>query len=123
MNTVTYKLENGTKIVQPINNQALVGERGRQKTEAEMNKLFSETAWDKRAVSFTIDSEENDKFVKDKEIHFSKVDKKLAKAQLKLFKKNNPQGFKKSLTNLQAQLVDIVQKKKVRMNIKNIQLQ
>ena len=28
MNTVTYTLENGTKIVQPINKQAFVNENG-----------------------------------------------------------------------------------------------
>ena len=60
MNTITYTLENGTKIVQPINKQAFVNEKGRLRTEAEMHKLFSDTAWDKRAVKYTIDSETNE---------------------------------------------------------------
>ena len=124
MNTVTYTLENGTKIQQPINKEAFFDERGRKRTEAQMHKLFADTAFDKRAVSYTIDSETNDSITKEKEIYFSKIDKKLAKAQYAHFMKSNPQGFAKSLTEFQKQFVDAVtNKRRINMNIKNIILQ
>ena len=87
--TVTYTLENGTKIVQPINKQAFVNEKGHQRTEAEMCKLFADTAWDKKAISYTIDSETNESIVKEKEVHFTKDERKIAKRDYKEFQKSN----------------------------------
>jgi len=122
--TVTYTLENGTKIVQPINKQAFVNEKGRRRTEAELHKLFIETAWDKRAVSYTIDSESDDTIVIEKEIHFTKNEKKVAKRDYKDFIKSNPQGFKQSLRSFQKQFVDAVtNNRRIKMNINNIILQ
>jgi len=122
--TVTYTLENGTKIVQPINKQAFVNEKGRLRTEAEMHKLFSDTAWDKRAVKYTIDSETNDSVVIEKEIHFTKNAKKVAKRDYKDFQKSNSLGFKHSLRAFQKQFVDaIVNNKRSRFNITNVILQ
>ena len=124
MNTVTYTLENGTKIVQPINKQAFVNERGRKRTEAEMYKLFSDTAWDKRAIKYTIDSETNESVTTEKEIHFTKNERKVAKRDYKDFIKSNPNGFKQSLKSFQKQFVDAVtHNKRIRMNISNIILQ
>ena len=124
MNTVTYTLENGTKIVQPINKQAFVNEKGRQRTEAEMHKLFADTAWDKRAVKYTIDSETNESVTTEKEIHFTKNEKKIAKRDYKDFMKSNPNGFKQSLKSFQKQFVDaITHNKRIRMNISNVILQ
>lgn len=124
MNTVTYTLENDTKIQQPINKESIVDFKSRKKSIAEMHKMFNETAWDKRAVSYTLDSETNDSVVIKKEIHFSKLDKKLAKAQYKEFMKSNPEGFKKSLKLIQKQLVNMItNKNRIRMNIRNIILQ
>ena len=60
MNTVTYTLENGTKIVQPINKECFVNHKGNPVSEATLHQLFSDTAWDKRAVKYTIDSETNE---------------------------------------------------------------
>ena len=124
MNTVTYTLENGTKIVQPINKQAFVNEKGRRKTEAEMHKLFADTAWDKRAVKYTIDSETNESVTTEKEIHFTKNERKVAKRDYKDFIKSNPNGFKQSLRSFQKQFVDaITHNKRIRMNISNVILQ
>lgn len=123
-NTVTYKLANNVKIVQPINKECFVNEKGRKRTEAEMHKLFAETAWDKRAVSYTIDSETNDDTVIGKEIHFTKNEKKVAKRDYKEFQKSNPNGFKQSLKSFQKQFVDsITNCRRIRMNISNVILQ
>ena len=124
MNTVTYTLENGTKIVQPINKQAFVNEKGHRKTEAEMHKLFADTAWDKRAVKYTIDSETDESIVTEKELHFTKNEIKIAKRDYKDFIKSNPNGFKQSLRSFQKQFVDsVTNSRKIKMNISNIILQ
>ena len=124
MNTITYTLENGTKIVQPINKQSFVNEKGRRKTEAEMHKLFADTAWDKRAVKYTIDSETDESIDTTKEIHFTKNERKVAKRDYKDFQKSNPKGFNQSLSNFQRQFIDaITHNKRIRMNISNIILQ
>ena len=124
MNTVTYTLENGTKMVQPINKQAFVNEKGRQRTEAEMHKLFADTAWDKRAIKYTIDSETDESIGTTKEIHFTKNEKKIAKRDYKDFKQSNPNGFKQSLKTFQKQFVDaITHNKRIKMNISNVILQ
>ena len=124
MNTVTYTLENGTKIVQPINKQAFVNEKGRRKTEAEMHKLFADTAWDKRAIKYTIDSETDESIATEKELHFTKNERKVAKRDYKDFQKSNPNGFKQSLKSFQKQFVDaITHNKRIRMNISNVILQ
>jgi len=122
--TVTYTLENGTKIVQPINKQAFVNEKGRSRTEAEMHKLFTETAWDKRAVSYTIDSEDGGGIVVTKEIHFTKNEKKVAKRDYKEMIKSNSLGFKHSLKAFQKQFVDsLTNNRRLRFNIGNVILQ
>ena len=124
MNTVTYTLENGTKIVQPINKQSFVNEKGRRKTEAEMHKLFSDTAWDKRAIKYTIDSETDESIATEKELHFTKNERKVAKRDYKDFQKSNPNGFKQSLKSFQKQFVDsVTNSRRIRMNISNIILQ
>lgn len=122
--TVTYTLENGTKIVQPINKQAFVNEKGRLRTEAEMHKLFADTAWDKRAVKYTIDSETNESIVAEKEIHFTKNERKVAKRDYKEMVRSNSLGFKHSLRVFQKQFVDaLTNNKRIRFNVGNIILQ
>ena len=122
--TVTYTLENGTKIVQPINKECFINEKGRQRTEVEMHKLFADTAWDKRAVKYTIDSETDESIDTTKEIHFTKNERKVAKRDYKDFQKSNPNGFKQSLKTFQKQFVDAVtHNKRIRMNISNVILQ
>ena len=124
MNTITYTLENGTKIVQPINKQAFVNEKGRLRTEGEMHKLFADTAWDKRAVKYTIDSETDESVTTEKEIHFTKNERKVAKRDYKDFIKSNPNGFKQSLRSFQKQFVDsITNSRRIRMNISSVILQ
>ena len=124
MNTVTYTLKNGTKIVQPINKECFVNHKGNPVSEATLHQLFSDTAWDKRAVKYTIDSETNESIDTTREIHFTKNEKKIAKRDYKDFQKSNPNGFKQSLKSFQRQFVDAVTNcKRIRMNIGNVILQ
>ena len=124
MNTVTYTLENGTKIVQPINKECFVNHKGNPVSEAILHQLFSDTAWDKRAVKYTIDSETDESIDTTKEIHFTKNERKVAKRDYKDFQKSNPNGFKQSLRSFQKQFVDaITHNKRIRMNISNVILQ
>ena len=124
MNTVTYTLENGTKIVQPINKECFVNHKGNPVSEATLHQLFSDTAWDKRAIKYTIDSETNESVETTKEIHFTKNERKVAKRDYKDFIKSNPKGFNQSLSNFQRQFIDaITHNKRIRMNISNIILQ
>ena len=124
MNTITYTLENGTKIVQPINKESFVNHKGNPVSEATLHQLFSDTAWDKRAVKYTIDSETDESIATEKEIHFTKNERKVAKRDYKDFMKSNPNGFKQSLKTFQKQFVDaITHNKRIRMNIGNIILQ
>lgn len=124
MNTITYTLENGTKIVQPINKQAFINDKGRLRTEDEIHKLFADTAWDKRAVKYTIDSETNESVATEKEFHFTKNGRKIAKRDYNDFKQSNPNGFKQSLKSFQKQFVDSVTNcRRIRFNISNVILQ
>ena len=122
--TVTYTLENGTKIVQPINKECFVNQKGNKISESALHQLFSDTAWDKRAVKYTIDSETNESVTTEKEIHFTKNERKVAKRDYKDFIKSNPNGFKQSLKTFQKQFVDaLTNNKRIRFNIGNVILQ
>ena len=124
MNTITYTLENGSKIVQPINKECFVNQKGNKISESALHQLFSDTAWDKRAVKYTIDSETNESVTTEKEIHFTKNERKVAKRDYKDFIKSNPNGFKQSLKSFQKQFVDSVTNcRRIRMNINNVILQ
>ncbi len=121
--TVTYTLPNGTKVAQPITKNAFFDIKGRKRNEAQLHKLFQETAWDKGAVSYTVDSDTDETVIAVKEVHFTKNEKKVAKRDFKEFQKSNPNGFKQSLKLFQRQFVDALSKnKRVRMNITNVQL-
>ena len=122
--TVTYTLENGTKIVQPINKECFVNQKGNKISESALHQLFSDTAWDKRAVKYTIDSETNESVTTEKEIHFTKNERKVAKRDYKDFIKSNPNGFKQALRSFQKQFVDaLTNNKRIRFNIGNVILQ
>jgi hypothetical protein len=122
--TVTYTLENDTKIVQPINKQAFVNEKGRQRTEAEMHKLFADTTWDKGAISYNVDSETNESVTTEKELHFTRNERKVAKRDYKEMAKSNSIGFKHSLRAFQKVFVDaLTNNKRIRFNIGNVILQ
>ena len=122
--TVTYTLENGAKIVQPINKECFVNQKGNKISESALHQLFSDTAWDKRAVKYTIDSETDESITTEKELHFTKNERKVAKRDYKDFIKSNPNGFKQSLKSFQKQFVDtITHNKRIRMNISNVILQ
>ena len=122
--TVTYTLENSAKIVQPINKECFVNQKGNKISESALHQLFSDTAWDKRAVKYTIDSETNESVTTEKEIHFTKNERKIAKRDYKDFMKSNPNGFKQALKTFQKQFVDaITHNKRIRMNISNVILQ
>lgn len=121
--TVTYTLANGAKIAQPITKESFFDIKGRKRNESQMHKLFEETAWDKGAVSYTVDSDTDETVVLQKEIHFTKNEKKIAKRDYKEFQKSNPNGFNNALSNFQKVFVDALTKsKRIRMNIVNVQL-
>jgi hypothetical protein len=90
-----------------------------------MHKLFADTAWDKGAVKYTIDSETNESVVKEKELHFTKNERKVAKRDYKDFKRSNSLGFKHSLRVFQRQFVDafVNNQKRSRFNIGKVILQ
>jgi len=122
--TVTYTLENGAKIVQPINKECFVNQKGNKISESALHQLFSDTAWDKRAIKYTIDSETNESITTEKEIHFTKNERKVAKRDYKDFIKSNPNGFKQALRSFQKQFVDSVTNcRRIRINISNVILQ
>lgn len=122
--TVTYTLENGTKIVQPINKECFVNHKGNKISEDTLHQLFSDTAWDKRAVKYIIDSETNESISTEKELHFTKNERKVAKRDYKDFMKSNPNGFKQSLKTFQKQFVDVVtNSRRIKMNLGNVILQ
>lgn len=122
--TVTYTLENGTRIAQPITKATLAPDnRGKRKSKQDLINLFSETAWDKGAVSFEIDSEQDTRPVVENEVHFSKLDKKLAKAQHKAFLKENSKQYLRNSQQYVSQLTEIiVKKRRIGMNLVVTQL-
>lgn len=117
--TIVYNLENNVKIVQPINKQAFVNEKGRQRSHQDMINLFLDTAWDKRAKSFTLNSESVNTEIQTVEPEFTKKEKYNAKRDYKEFQKTNPNGFNNSLKQFKAMVVDkfINTKMKIRMNV------
>lgn len=122
--TVTYQLENGSKIVQPINKECFVNHKGNKISEGALHQLFSDTAWDKRAVKYTIDSETNESVKTEKELHFTKNERKVAKRDYKDFMKSNLNGFKQSLKTFQKQFVDVItNSRRIKMNLGNVILQ
>ena len=124
MNTITYTLENGTKIVQPINKECFVNQKGNPVSKGTLHQLFADTAWDKRAVKYTIDSETNESVTTEKEIHFTKNERKVAKRDYKDFMKSNSNGFKQSLRTFQKQFVDVgSSSRRIRMNLNKVILQ
>ena len=124
MNTITYTLENGTKIMQPINKECFVNQKGNPISEGALHKLFADTAWDKRAVSYTIDSETDESVIKERELHFTKNERKIAKRDYREFQKSNPEGFIKSLKSFQKKFVDVIKSsRRIKMNLNNVILQ
>jgi len=54
LNTVTYHFADGTKQVSAINNQVLVNEKGRARSEEQINEVFKDTMHDLGAISFEL---------------------------------------------------------------------
>ena len=52
--TVTYHFEDGTKQVSSINNAVLFNEKGRRRSQKEINQVFEDTMWDLGAIKFEI---------------------------------------------------------------------
>ena len=122
MNTVTYKFGDGTRVIQPIQKQAFTNEKGKSRSENDMNKLFNETAWDKGATSFTVDSEVDDSVKAVKEIHFTKDQKKQARKDYKDIKSENPKGHAKRLQQFKAELVDKFSNNKRRLRFNLVEI-
>lgn len=107
LTTVTYLFANGTKVVQPITKEFLYNERNKKRTAKELATLLADTAWDKRAIAYTLDGNFNeDIVVTEKEVHFTKEQRKTAKRDYKEMQKLNPAGFKNSRKQFQGVVTD-----------------
>jgi len=54
LNTVTYHFTDGTKQVSTINSQVLVNDKGRSRSEDQINQIFKDTMHDLGAVSYEL---------------------------------------------------------------------
>jgi hypothetical protein len=54
LSTVTYHFADGTKQVSGINNQVLVNEKGRARSQEQINEVFKDTMHDLGAISFEL---------------------------------------------------------------------
>lgn len=54
LTTVTYYFEDGTKQISNINNAILKDEKGRLRSETQINKVFEDTMWDLGAIKFEL---------------------------------------------------------------------
>lgn len=117
--TIVYNLTNNVKVVQPINKQSFVNEKGKQRSHQDMINLFNQTAWDKRAKSFTLNAESTPIEIKTIEPEFTKNERKVAKRNYKEFQKSNPNAFNNSLKQFRAMVIDKFTntKMRVRMNV------
>lgn len=113
-NRITYVFADGTKVGQPIGEKALLTEKGKAKTNEQMNEMFDTTAHDKGALGHYTTG--NLSVVKGpKENPSSKAEIKAAKRDHKEMQKLNPEGFSKERHHFQAIAVDS-KKKSIRKN-------
>ena len=116
MNTVTYVFTDGTKQSQPIVKQSFFNDRGKLRTKDEMMRLFTDTASDRGAILFSVDSEEDVRIENVKEVHFTIKEKKNAKKDFKDVKRNNPEGYVKERHKMRNLFLDKLSK--LRFNLR-----
>lgn len=121
--SVTYVMENGCKITQPITKDGLLNQRGGKKSPGEINNMLETTAFDKRAKSYSVNAE----LVQASEeviiSEFTKKERYNAKKDYRDLKKDNPNGFSKSLQQFRNIVTDklLHNKMRVRMNLKSVE--
>ncbi len=118
INNVVYSFADNTKVVQPVNKQAFYNEKGKVRSVNEMNKLFSDTAWDKRATGFSTEDTDAEVVNNVKEIHFTAQQKKNAKRDYKEFRKNNPPGFRRAKNLFVGEFADKLMQQMTKYRIK-----
>lgn len=122
LTTVTYNFADGTKVVQPINKECFLDEKGRRKSINQVMDVFKDTMFDKGAISFSVEGD-NEEVKLVKELHFTPNERKVAKRDYKEFRKRNPAGFFKARNGFISEIVDKFNKvdlSKLRFNLKGI---
>jgi len=119
LTSVTYSFVDGTKVVSPVSKGALVDNRNKKRSYSEMIVLFQQSSWDKGAISFTLDAEEESIVNNTKEIYFTSKERKYAKKDYKDFKSSNPQEFFKQQQKFRAELIDKLSNK-LRFNLTKV---
>ena len=117
LTTVTYNFADNTKVVQPINKQAMFDEKGRKRSIQQLHHVFETTAFDKKAISYTLEGKES-VAVAVEEPQFTKVERYNAKKDYKDFIKANLKEFNNQKKQFAAMVVDkfMNNKMRVRMN-------
>lgn len=105
MNTITYSFADGTKQVQPVNKEVYFAERGRKRSFNEILEVFKSTASDKKAISFTIDADEETVFNVEEKVTFTAKERYNAKRDYREYKKN-VEVFSKEKNKFLAYLAD-----------------
>ncbi len=119
MDTITYIFANGSKQSQPINQEAFFDQKGKRRSQNEMIQLFQQTAWDRNAVSFSIDAQTSEEQVTTSELVFTSKERKIARMDYKQFRKSNPEGFTKSRGKFRAEFFDkLSSNKRLKFNLK-----
>lgn len=123
LTTVTYNLPCGAKVVQPITDKAFEGGKKGNKTSQEMLEMFQDTAWDKRASSFSLEGMD-DVIVEPKVREFTKAEVKAAKRDYKEIQKANPAGFANQLQQFKSMVVDKFtnNQRRLRFNLSNLEV-
>ncbi len=119
MDTITYNFEDGSKQSQPINEEVFTDFKGRKKHRNEIFELFQQTAWDRKAVSFSIDAEVSEEEVIAVEPNFTRKERKDAVKDYKDFIKQNAEGFYKLRNKFRAEFNDkLVGVRKLKFNLR-----
>ena len=119
MDTITYLFADGSKQSQPIIAEAFFDAKGKKRTRSEMVELFQQTAWDRRAESFSIDADTPEEQVTTEEPIFTSKERKIARQDYKDFMKSNPEGFAKSKGKFKAEFNDkLASTRRLRFNLK-----
>jgi len=119
LTTVTYNFADNTKVVQPINKQAMFDEKGRKRSLNQLEHVFNTTANDKgkACLGYTLEGKASEDVLQS-EPEFTKVERYNAKKDYKDFIKSNLKEFNNQKRQFQAMVIDKFTntKMRVRMN-------
>lgn len=122
MDTVVFIYPDGTKQSQIINKESFFDNKGKRKSRYEMMQMFQETALDRGAISFSIDSENvSEEPINTKKSEFTFKERKFAKKDYKDFKKSNPEEFIKFQEKFRKEFLDkLMSTKRLKFNLKSL---